>query len=102
MVRRASSISSPIVDALSTPPNANAIVDQKITSLRLVLGTNAPASIGVADPKRLHEIAPRTKSAPAGIQAASAPTLLSHLPMFRPTTLRVTARTSPPIATAMK
>ena len=51
-VRRASTISSPIVDALSTPPNANAIVDQKMTSLRLVLGTSDAAVIGVADPKR--------------------------------------------------
>ena len=41
---------SPIVEPLSGPPNANAIVDQKITSFKLVLGTKAFASIGVADP----------------------------------------------------
>ncbi len=54
-VRLASTISSPIVDALSTPPNANAIVDQKMMSLRPVLGTSDAAVIGVADPYVIHE-----------------------------------------------
>src|SRR6476620_5587642 len=91
-----------MVDALSTPPKANAIVDQKITSFRSVLGTNEAAGMGVAEPYRDHESHPRTTSAPAGIQLAIAPTLFSHFPTFRPTTLRVTVRTSPAIATAMK
>src|SRR5262249_24790168 len=86
-VRLASWISSPIVDPLSGPPNANAIVDQKTTSFRLVLGTNAVALIGVADPKRRHETRPSTISSSAGIQLAIAPRLLSHLPTFSPTTL---------------
>ena len=54
-VRLASTISSPIVDALSTPPNANAIVDQKMTSLKPVLGISDAAVIGVADPYVIHE-----------------------------------------------
>src|SRR5262245_50407391 len=101
-VRLASCISSPIVDPLSTPPKANAIVDQKITSFKLVLGTNAGADIGVADPKRRHATMPSTMSASAGIQLAIAPRLFSHLPTFRPTTFSVTARTRPLIDTAMK
>src|ERR1043166_3596631 len=101
-VRRASTISSPIVDPLSTPPNAKAIVDQKMTSFKLVLGTNAWAPIGGADPNRLHDTAPSTMSTAAGIQLAIAPTLFSHLPTFRPTTFNVTAMTRPVIATAMK
>ena len=91
-----------MVEALSTPPNANAIVDQKITSLRSVLGTNEAAGIGVAEPYRDQESHPRTTSAPAGTQLAIAPTLFSHFPTFRPTTLRVTVRTRPAIATAVK
>src|SRR5436190_16834749 len=102
IVRRASWISSPIVDALSTPPKANAMVDQKITSFRPVLGTNVSAVMGVADPKRLHVRVPRVSSAKAGMQLASAPMLFSHLPTLRPTTFSVTARVSPDIATVMK
>src|SRR5262245_4349535 len=102
IVCRQSSISSPIVDALSTPPNANAIVDQKMTSFSPVLGTSACASSGVADPNRLHEMAPSAISAAAGTQLASAPTLLSHLPTFSPTTFSVTVRARPAIDTTMK
>src|SRR5262245_18298739 len=101
-VRRGSRISSPIVDPLSTPPNANAMVDQKITSLRFVLGAKAAPSIGVAEPNRLHAITPRPTSSIAGIQLAIAPTLFSHFPTSRPTTLSVTAIASPVIDTAMK
>src|SRR5262249_20508655 len=93
---------SPIVDPLSTPPNAKAIVDQKMTSFRLVLGANASGGIGVADPNRLHEAAPRTITTPAGIQLAIAPTLCSHVPPFSPTTSIATAMTRRVIATAMK
>src|SRR5262250_3703926 len=101
-VRRASLISSPIVDALSTPPNANAIVDQKMTSLRLVLGRSDEGARLDADPNLTHEIAPSAMSSSAGSQPAIAPTLLSHLPTLRPTTLRTTAIVRPVIATAMK
>src|SRR2546430_16639600 len=102
IIRRGCSISSPIVDALSTPPNANAIVDQKMTSLRLVFGTNARAGIGVADPKRDHDRMPSTRGNSIGTQLATAPTVFSHVPTFNPTTLSVTARTSPRIATMME
>src|ERR1044071_8839867 len=101
-VRRASLISSPIVDPLSGPPNANAIVDQKITSFRLVLGTNAFDGIGVADPKRRQAITPRTSSSSVGIQLAMAPTLFNHLPTLSPTTFSVTARARPAVDTVMK
>ena len=49
-VRLASTISSPIVDAFSTPAKAKAIVDQKMTSLRPVLGISELRVMGVADP----------------------------------------------------
>src|SRR6266851_8959310 len=101
-VRRASLISSPIVDPLSTPPNAKAIVDQKMTSLRLVLGINVACVIGVAEPCRRHEIAPSTISTIAGIHAAIAPTLFSHFPTLRPTTFMVTAIARPTVETTMK
>src|SRR5207244_3221673 len=90
-VRRASLISSPIVDALSAPANAKAIVDQKITSLTLIFGTSASNVIGVADPKRFHDSTPRAISANVGIQSATAPALVNHLPMFTPITFITTA-----------
>ena len=54
-MRRGFSISSPIVDADSTPVNANAIVDSMITSLSDVPGTTDANVIGVADPWCSHE-----------------------------------------------
>src|SRR5260221_1242536 len=101
-VRRASWISSPIVDPLSTPPNANAMVDQKMTSFSPVLGTNAPGAIGVADPKRVHDTRPRMISSATGNHVATAPTLLSHFPTFNPTTFSQTATARPIIETMMK
>src|SRR5581483_9152198 len=73
-----------------------------MTSLSPVLGTNEDGGIGVAGPKRRHDKAPRTTSSAAGTQLASAPTLFSHLPMLRPTTLSATASVRPVIATTMK
>src|ERR1044072_3416335 len=81
-VRRASSISSPIVDALSTPAYANAIVDQKITSFRLRLGTGDAGVIGVADPNRPQETTPSVIIAVDATHVAIAPTFVSHLPTF--------------------
>src|SRR5947199_10661768 len=80
IVRRASTISSPIVEALSPPPQAKAIVDQKITPLSVVLGTKAAAVIGVADPNRIHATLPNPISSSPGLHAASAPTQRTHLP----------------------
>src|SRR5437763_3584845 len=91
-----------MIDALSTPPYANAMVDQKMTSLKLVLGMNARAFIGVADPCRTHERRPSAISSSAGTQPASAPALCSHFPTFNPTMLSVTASVRPIIATVMK
>ena len=102
MVRRASTISSPIVDPLSTPPNANAIVDQKITSFSVVLGSRVRGVMGVADPNRIHHSAPNAMRKVAGTQPATAPALFSHLPTFRPTTFIITAIVKPARATMMK
>src|SRR6185369_16210952 len=101
-VRRASTISSPIVDALSTPPNANAIVDRKTKSFNAAPGFNDAAVIGVAEPYLVHEYKPNAISRPMGIQPATAPALLSHFPTFNPTMLRTTATARPATATAMK
>src|SRR5882672_4481731 len=101
-VRRASTISSPIVDPLSTPPNANAIVERNTRSLRRVPGTSAPALIGVADPCFDHEYSPNPISSATGIHPAIAPALLSHFPTFKPTTLSETAIVRPMTETAMK
>src|SRR5882672_10624440 len=90
IVRRASWISSPIVDPASTPPNAKAIVDQKMTSFRLVLGITVSGVIGVAAPKRYQDTAPSTINNTAAIQPAAAPRLFSHLPTSSPTTFIVT------------
>src|SRR5579872_4494595 len=101
-VRRASSISSPIVDPLSTPTKANAIVDQKITSFRPVPGTNARGGIGVADPNRLHDTAPSPISTRPEVQPEIAPRLFSHFPTLRPTTFMATAIVKPIIENTMK
>src|SRR5262245_4297735 len=101
-VRRASRISSPIVDPLSTPPKAKAIVDQKITSLRLVLGVTVSTVIGVAAPKRIHDTTPIAISSSAAAQPVTAPRLFSHLPTSRPTTFIVTVMIRPIIAKVMK
>ena len=78
------------------------MVDQKMTSFRLVLGTSACAFIGVAVPNRLQDTAPRAIRTSAPIQPAIAPTLLSHFPTLSPTTFIVTAMARPVIATRMK
>src|SRR5438128_12185951 len=78
------------------------MVDQKITSFRLVLGTNALAVIVVAEPCRLHEIDPITIRSPAGVHPASAPTLFNHLPTLSPTTFKVAAISNPIVAAMMK
>src|SRR5260221_12347769 len=101
-VRLASTISSPIVDAFSTPAKAKAIVDQKITSLRPVLGISDCRVMGVADPYFIQEKNPNASSRHSGTHAASAPTFVSHLPMFRPTTLSATAAVRPNTDTARK
>src|SRR6478752_7588596 len=101
-VRLASTISSPIVEALSTPAKAKAIVDQKMTSLRPVLGMSELMVIGVADPYFIHEKNPNASSSDSGTHAASAPMFVIHLPMFSPTMLRTTATARPATDTARK
>src|SRR5579872_1607595 len=102
MVRRASRISSPIAEPLSRPPNANAMVDQKITSLSDVAGTKERALRDVADPYRSHETTPSTMTAAATIQLATPPMLFNHLPRARLRTFRQTAIARPAIETVRK
>ncbi len=94
MFLRAFSISSPSIDALSRPLSENAIVDQKMMSLRCVLGTNDFAVNGVADPKSDADAIPMPTSTIAGIQSPSAPRLCSHFPMLSPRMLSPTATPS--------
>src|SRR5262245_59175129 len=91
-----------MIDALSTPPNANAIVDQKITSLTLVDGRKLRALRSVADPNRAHADAPSVSSTTTGIHAATAPTLFSHLLTSSPTMFNAAASTSPASETETK
>src|SRR5215467_14268822 len=79
MARRVFLTSSAMNDAVSQPPKANVNVDQKIRSLKCVLGISAPALNEVADPKRLKAIKPITRMMTTGSHMASPPTLLSHL-----------------------
>src|SRR5215471_20244299 len=102
IVRRVSTISSPIVDGASTPAYANAIVEKKIRSLRSVPGMNERGVIGVADPYFDPEYRPNRMRNATGIHPAIAPTLLSHLPMLRPMTLSQTDTSSPTTETVMK
>src|SRR5580765_3172129 len=102
MIRLASLISSPIVDAPSMPPKANAMLDQNTMSLRPVLGTNAAGDSGMADPYRAHVTSPSAIRSSAGIHAAMPPTLLNHFAMSRPTTFIPTARANPITDTTMK
>ena len=54
MFRRAFFISLPIVEAPSTPPNANATVDQKKTFFKSSEGTTVARSMAVAEPNLNH------------------------------------------------
>src|ERR1700681_4951455 len=83
------------MDALSAPLSENAIVDQKMMSLRWVLGTSDPSVIGVADPNRWSATDASATRMTAGSHSATAPTLCSHFAMSRPRTLRPTASASP-------
>src|ERR1700722_19331246 len=95
MFRRGSRISSPIIDALSTPVTENAIVDQKIISLMCTLGTNADGASDVADPYRPQITTLSTMSSIAGTHRPTAPALCTHFPILRPATLGPTASARP-------
>src|SRR5690349_3958213 len=94
-VRLASRISAPIIDALSTPPNANAIVDQKITSFNPVAGIKSCGRMGVAVPNRAHRTAPHAIRIVVTVHVATAPALVSHLPTSRPTMFTTSAMARP-------
>ena len=75
MFRRGSRISSPIMDALSSPLSENAMVDQKTMSLSRVLGTRLSAVNGVAEPKRSQQTTASPIRNSAGTQSPTAPRL---------------------------
>jgi hypothetical protein len=73
-------------DADSHPPKAKKIVERKIRFFMPGLGIIALKVKCVVEPKRKDEMLPRATRMRAGIRVPMAPTLLSHLPVFRPTT----------------
>ena len=77
------------------PLSENATVDQKMTSLRCVVGMNEARVSGVADPNRAHTTALNATSATVGNHMPIEPRLCSHLLMFNPMTLSTTASPSP-------
>ena len=82
-------ISSPMKEAVSQPPKAKVNDDQKIMSLKRVLGIMLVALKEVADPKRCHAMTPMPMMITTGNHIATAPALCSHLPTSRPTTFRM-------------
>src|SRR6266581_3476240 len=72
-------------DAVSQPPNAKNKSDQKMMSLKWVLGTIEWRVNVVADPNRCQAMKPITITMAAGTHMATAPTLCSHLPTSSPT-----------------
>src|ERR1051326_8729642 len=80
----ASRISPVITEALSTPLKANAIVDQKMASLRWLPGISAVALMSVAEPKRNHARGASMTRRQAGAQELTAPRLCSQRLMSRP------------------
>src|SRR5437867_1785764 len=90
------------MEALSSPLNENVMVDQKMMSLRWVLGTRLAPVNAVADPNRAQQTRPRPIRMIVGAQNPIAPRLCSHLPMLRPATLRPTAIASPMREKTMK
>src|SRR5437867_6038088 len=83
------------MEALSSPLNENVMVDQKMMSLRWVLGTRLALVNSVAEPNRTQQTRPRPIRMIVGTQNPIAPRLCSHLPILRPATLRPTAIASP-------
>src|SRR5260370_25242698 len=85
-VRRVFLVSTHMKEAVSQPPKAKVKDDQKIMSLKRVLGIMVVALKEVAEPKRCHAMAPMPMMITTGSHIATAPTLCSHLPTLRPTT----------------
>ena len=84
ITRRGFSISSPIADPASTPPNAKKTLDQKTALLRLQCGISAAAVKWIAGPKRTYDAAASSISALNGSRLPSELMLFSHLPTFTP------------------
>ena len=93
--RRGSRISSPRNEAVSIPPNANAIVEKKRASLRPTEGMRCAAEKDVAEPNRAKTTAPETTRTIAGIHVATAAALCSHVPYLRPRTFTAEATITP-------
>src|SRR5262249_16895694 len=102
IVRRASLISSPMNEAASEPLKAYRMVAQTPSVVKLNEGVKLGAVKDVEEPNFAHAIIVTTHNRLTGIQTPSAPRLLSHLPIFRPTMLRASASPTPKNEKAMK
>ena len=102
IVRAGSLTERAIMDAVSTPPKANAIVDQNRTSFSASSGMEAGSAKLVALPNRAAPIRPSVIRMSAGIQTPTAPAFCTHFPMRRPATFGRTAMARPAIAAVMK
>src|SRR5580698_405538 len=102
MVRRASLISSPINEPVSTPPNAKKIVDQKIAFLKSACGMRLSEEKLVAEPWYFAKIAASISSTETGIHAPREQQLFNHFPCFSPTMFNKVISASHPSAKSMK
>src|SRR5579859_6197115 len=94
MLRRGFSISSPMAEPASTPPNAKNTVDQKIALLIVQCGVRLAAVKCVAGPKRVYDHAASERSAISGRMLPSEVTLFSHLPTLTPRILSTVIKAS--------
>src|SRR5262249_42248243 len=92
--RRGSRISSPRHDAVSMPPNANAIVERKRASFRPIDGTRLFSVNAVADPNFRNAIDAQPIRSSAGIHVAIAVALWNRRPHSRPRTFIAVATAS--------
>ena len=101
-VRLGATISPASSGATSSPANAKAREDHRVSSLSPACGRQAAGSSAMAGPPRTHATAPTAISIATGIQVPTAPALCSHLPTLSPTRCRAKAIAIPPRVTEMK
>src|SRR5579863_547954 len=102
MLRRGLRTSPLMNEIASGPVHANAMTDQKMTSLRANPGCNVCGVMRVAAPNFHHANKPMPINSSVTAQRLTPPALFNHLPTSSPSTLRIVASVSPAIATAMK
>src|SRR5450432_4064057 len=84
MFRRGFSISSPMAEPDSTPPNAKKTLDQNMALSSDLWGMRLATEKCVAEPKRAYESAARMSSAESGMMLPRELMLFSHLPKLTP------------------